>query len=301
MTAFRADSLRSSAVIDAALALPPFKPPIRPNATAIGFFFFFFMWRIYVSGHEKTSCFIRERSRILLLMLNTRETRAAEIADRLRIVNDGQKWLVPSQTGATKYTVRIVGERADCTCPDFELRRLACKHVLAVQYVIQREQNPDGTVTVTETVTVSQRKTYPQKWAEYNQAQTNEKDLFQAMLAGLCEGIETPEQTGKGQRRIPLSDAVFAATFKVYSTVSGRRFMSDLRESKERGFIDNAPHYNRERFCGEQMNSRQRRKRNHAYLTLFRKSRKASRRMAHVFRRTAGILAITRELEGLEC
>src|SRR2546430_3029745 len=37
---------------------------------------------------------------------------------------------------------------------------------------------------------------------------------------------------------------IFAATFKVYSTVSGRRFMSDLRESKERGYVDSAPHYN---------------------------------------------------------
>ncbi len=178
------------------------------------------------------------------MMNTTREQRAAEIADKFRIVNDGAKWLVPSQTGASEYTVRIVGERADCTCPDFELRRMQCKHVLAVQLVIQREQNPDGTETVTETLTVTERKTYPQKWAEYNQAQTNEKDYFQAMLAGLCEGIETPAQHGKGQRRIPLADAVFAATFKVYSTVSGRRFMSDLRESKERGYIDNAPHYN---------------------------------------------------------
>jgi transposase len=177
-------------------------------------------------------------------MMNTRETKAAEIADKFKIVNQGPIWIVPSQSTSQKYQVRIVGERADCTCPDFELRRMQCKHVMAVQIVIQKEQNPDGTVTVTETVTVSERKTYPQKWTEYNKAQTNEKDLFQAMLAGLCEGIETPEQTGKGQRRLPMSDVIFASVFKVYSTVSGRRFMSDLRESKERGYVDNAPHYN---------------------------------------------------------
>jgi len=177
-------------------------------------------------------------------MMNTREERAVEIADRFRIVNEGNRWFVPSQTGGTKYTVRIVGERADCTCPDFELRRSACKHLLAVQLVIRREKNPDGTTTVTETLTVTERKTYPQKWAEYNHAQTTEKDYFQKLLHGLCSGIETPPQTGKGQRRIPLADAIFAATFKVYSTVSGRRFMSDLRESKERGYVDSTPHYN---------------------------------------------------------
>jgi transposase len=174
----------------------------------------------------------------------TREQRALEIADKYKIVNKGNVWVVPSQTSNNKYRVRILNDRADCTCPDFELRRAYCKHVMAVQLVIQREQNPDGTETITETLTITKQKTYPQKWAEYNRAQTTEKDFFQALLAGLCEGIQTPEQTGKGQRRLPMADVVFATTFKVYSTVSGRRFMSDLRESKERGYVDATPHYN---------------------------------------------------------
>jgi hypothetical protein len=41
-TAFRALSLRSSAVMLAALAGPPIFPPLRPNATAAGFFFLVF-------------------------------------------------------------------------------------------------------------------------------------------------------------------------------------------------------------------------------------------------------------------
>jgi hypothetical protein len=61
-TAFRALSLRSSGVIFSALALPPFKPPKRPNMTAAGFFLFvgFFdrglldMGEFYVSAHEKS-------------------------------------------------------------------------------------------------------------------------------------------------------------------------------------------------------------------------------------------------------
>src|SRR6185312_9298410 len=43
---------------------------------------------------------------------------------------------------------------------------------------------------------------------------------------------------------LPLADAIFSAVFKVYSTVSGRRFSSDLREAVERGHIEKAPHYN---------------------------------------------------------
>jgi hypothetical protein len=34
---------------------------------------------------------------------------------------------------------------------------------------------------------------------------------------------------------------VFAATFKVYSTVSDRRFLPDLQESEVREFIDRGP------------------------------------------------------------
>src|SRR5262245_51231422 len=37
---------------------------------------------------------------------------------------------------------------------------------------------------------------------------------------------------------------LFAATFKVYSTVSGRRFMTDLRGAPAKGLIDRTPHYN---------------------------------------------------------
>jgi hypothetical protein len=89
---------------------------------------------------------------------------------------------------------------------------------------------------MTETLQVRQttRPTYPQNWVAYNEAQTKEKSQFQSLLHDLCSGIAEPPQT-KGRPRIPLSDAVFAATFKIYSTVSGRRFMSDLRDAKDKG------------------------------------------------------------------
>ena len=50
-----------------------------------------------------------------------------------------------------------------------------------------------------------------------------------------------------GRRRLPLAGVVFAAAFKVYSTVSARRFMSDLREAHERGYITKVAHYNQQR------------------------------------------------------
>lgn len=175
--------------------------------------------------------------------MTPREEKAIEIAAKFRIVESSGR-LVPSQGTSKKYAVQIVGNTGDCTCPDYELRREPCKHMLAVRYVIQRDHNADGSTTVTEVFQVTKRTTYKQQWPEYNQAQTNEKDYFQVLLHDLCSGVTTPEQSGKGQRRLPLADAIFAATFKVYSTVSARRFMSDLRESKELGFIDNLPHFN---------------------------------------------------------
>ena len=63
------------------------------------------------------------------------------------------------------------------------------------------------------------------------------------MLADLCQGIEEPPQE-KGRPRASLRDMVFASVFKVFSTVSARRFQCDLNEACERGHISKAPHYN---------------------------------------------------------
>lgn len=87
------------------------------------------------------------------------------------------------------------------------------------------------------------RKTYPQEWHEYNLAQTNEKARLQTLLYELCQGIEEPIQTF-GRPRLSFADMIFAAAFKVYSTVSGRRFISDLREAQGRGYLSKTPHFN---------------------------------------------------------
>ena len=41
-----------------------------------------------------------------------------------------------------------------------------------------------------------------------------------------------------------MRDAVFAVCFKVYSTLSARRFMSDLRDAHGKGHIGCVPHFN---------------------------------------------------------
>jgi hypothetical protein len=79
------------------------------------------------------------------------------------------------------------------------------------------------------------KKTYPQKWRAYNSAQTHEKEKFQQLLRDLCRDIKKPVRSRNGRPRLPLEDAIFAACFKVYSTVSARRFMTDLRNAHSAG------------------------------------------------------------------
>jgi len=174
--------------------------------------------------------------------MTEREQKALEIAARSKLTRHGNTWSVPSQSSAKKYTVDPNPQEPTCTCPDFESRQLRCKHIFAVEITIQREFTDDGeTQTMTETVTV--KKTYRQEWTAYNKAQTNERSHFLAFLHELCSGIEEPDQTF-GRPRIPLADMIFAAAFKTYSTVSGRRFISELREAKARGYLSEMPCYN---------------------------------------------------------
>lgn len=85
--------------------------------------------------------------------------------------------------------------------------------------------------------------TYRQEWHEYNQAQTNEKSRFLELLFSLCDGIEEPVQTF-GRPRLSFAEMIFCCCFKVYSTVSSRRFISDLRDAMQKGYISKVPHFN---------------------------------------------------------
>ena len=175
-----------------------------------------------------------------------RERRGMRIAATCKLTKKGEVWLVPSQSGHGRYTVSPDPEAPHCTCPDHETRGLKCKHLFAVEFAMKREQHPDGSTTVTQTVTVTEtikKPTYPQDWPAYNAAQTHEKEKFQALLYDLCQGLEELPPS-KGHPRLSLSDAVFSACFKVYSTMSARRFISDLRDAEEKGYLRTVPHFN---------------------------------------------------------
>jgi len=170
--------------------------------------------------------------------MDAREERGLVIAATSKIEKNILGWKVPSQSGNGTYIVNLDHGQPFCTCPDFEKRQQPCKHIHAVEYVIQRETKPDGTTTLTQSVKL----TCTQEWPTYDNAQMHEQERFVDLLRDLCNGIQQPEYRF-GRPRLPLADVVFGVTFKVYSTMSGRRFMSDLREAEAKELVAKAPSF----------------------------------------------------------
>lgn len=83
---------------------------------------------------------------------------------------------------------------------------------------------------------------YGQDWPAYNTAQCHEKDLFVELLHELCARIPQPPSTN-GRPRLPLSDVVFGLGLKVYSGMSTRRAMTDLRNAQNAGWLDALPSF----------------------------------------------------------
>lgn len=179
--------------------------------------------------------------------MDIREIKALELTGYVRISYVAGAWYVPSQSSAARHKVDPSPTNPSCTCEDFELRQRPCKHIMAVRQLHERqlkgEPHPDpATIPMRP-----KRPTYRQDWPKYNLAQVHEKDHFQVLLSDLCRAVPQPptkHAKGVGRPTMPLCDAIFAVVFKVYSTLSARRFMSDLREAQERGHVNEAVSYN---------------------------------------------------------
>jgi transposase len=181
--------------------------------------------------------------------MSLREAKGQQIVKQhANIKRAGDLWLVPSQSGRGSY--KVDPKAKTCTCRDFEYRQQPCKHIFAAEFLertqtITTTTDKRGKTTTNTTETVKEtRQTYRQEWPAYNKAQTQEKRLFQYLLHQLCQGVGSPSQQGAGRRCLPLEDVIFAMAFKVYSTVSGRRFMTDLRDAHGKGYLSQLPSYN---------------------------------------------------------
>lgn len=168
--------------------------------------------------------------------MDAKAVKGLEIAHQSNITRLENLWIVPSQTTAKKYAVDL--DAPSCTCPDYKKNDRICKHIFAARYAREKE----GGAQLPELPKI-EKKQYTQNWRTYHPAQVQEKARFQLLLAELCKGVEDPV-CEYGRPRTPLSDVIFAAAYKVYSTVSTRRFCTDLNEAKEKGYLSKAPSYN---------------------------------------------------------
>ena len=168
-----------------------------------------------------------------------RQQRGLAIAAVVPIQKNRLGYQVPSQSGNGSYVVSVDDDDPFCTCPDFEKRQDRCKHVYAVEFTVQRDAPATASDTPDpETVRVA----LGPSWTAYNLAQTNEQELFGTLLRELCATVHQPTQ-GKGRPRLPLSDMLFAVGLKVYSTMSGRRAMTDFRNAEADGLMSSCPSF----------------------------------------------------------
>lgn len=172
----------------------------------------------------------------LQTLLRQRKERGYQIAQTCEIKQKNGVWLVPSQSDPKRiYQVKLTLSGAECDCEDHIERGIRCKHAFAVDFIITKIIEKDGTTTITKTV----KKIYPQDWKAYDQASIRQKELFLKLLDGLCNTIQEPAYTF-GRPKMPLKDMVFSSALKVYSTFSLRRFSTDMRDAQDKGFIEKA-------------------------------------------------------------
>jgi len=126
--------------------------------------------------------------------MDTREAKGLNLSREAKIEKHKSYWAVPSTSALGNHRVSL--KATDCTCGDFELRRLPCKHIFAVKFVMEREQAAAaGSPQPVPAAIPIKRKTYKQDWPNYNAAQMGEKRLFLQLLADLCHNDTHPAAT----------------------------------------------------------------------------------------------------------
>ena len=170
-------------------------------------------------------------------VLEKRQERGYEIAQKKQITAIERGWLVKSQSGDGFYKV---SDTFICNCPDSELHKTTCKHAYAVRYFLDIEQHTQEGIK-NEHVRI----TYQQAWSLYNQAQVSEGKLFDELLADLVREVVDPRpiQT-HGRPYLGFNTVLYVAIKKVYAQMSCRRSMSLFGVAKEKGYLEDVPHFN---------------------------------------------------------
>lgn len=109
-----------------------------------------------------------------------------------------------------------------------------CKHVFATQIHSLEKAKKEITVRSSEKF-----------WANYNEAQTKEWQLFGDLLNELVKNVpELPRTPGKGRKPIPIGEQIYVSLLKVYSQQSLRRASGLFERAVEEGHLSKAPNFN---------------------------------------------------------
>lgn len=170
--------------------------------------------------------------------LNAREERGLVIAAFCKLKKTDEGWLVPSQS-STERVYRVDVEKQTCTCPDHLEAGHKCKHLYAVEITAKREVHSDGTVTDTQSITLTKKTTYKQNWPAYDLAQRTEKNRLQVLLHDLCKNLPDfeRERGRSGPKPHRVRDMVYSMAYKVYGGFSCRRCTCDMDDVYEKGFL----------------------------------------------------------------
>jgi hypothetical protein len=71
-------------------------------------------------------------------LLDVRNARGFKIAQTGQVKKNGNGWVVPSQSNGTSYNVEFseFEHKHSCNCPDYQYRRIKCKHIFAVEVIV---------------------------------------------------------------------------------------------------------------------------------------------------------------------
>lgn len=98
--------------------------------------------------------------------MDSRELKGLELAARAKIERHRSYWSVPSSDA--QGLGYVSPDAKTCTCEDCNLRKLPCKHVFAVRFVMEREAGtmpPPADEPIPNTVP-AKRPTYRQQWPQ---------------------------------------------------------------------------------------------------------------------------------------
>ena len=172
--------------------------------------------------------------------MNRKEKKGKEIAKNAEIKFDGLLWIVPSESGKSKYQVNL--KEKICSCPDYEKNLANCKHIYAAEEKVWREFKVVSSVNNGKQVKRRQTK---RNWSGYNKSQMLERAEIMELLYTICDvPSEVENKSKRGPKPAALRDRLFSAVLKIYENNCLRHNTDYLEEAKSRGYLDKIPHYN---------------------------------------------------------